>query len=554
MSKTCAGPFATLEDVQQTVAKNLSKLEKSLHFEKREDDVPARRVEGGARLNRPFKRHKEDIPEAVNAKLPSQIDSLTLFNHVEGLKIKSGLAKVNWSAVATAFNLNSNKAARAVYDRYVKVAQSLKPENHDPAPHIHALDLKRKQQLLLHAQSFEGGKVRQLDDDQWDAFIDELRLEQYKELHDSPNANMDTIGKLCDQTYDKIKDWAVPHRKSTNKHLTEGRLDAQNEVRNHIAFAAVVQAEMHDRPIVKELICSADMFTFWHDPSSGKTRWVRMTKKAAEQLRDQKLGPGYAGKSNKLILGKGAIPVYGCIDAAGDIVCIVEIFADPGVPAVDPSTQLYPIYPLQTLASFSNSAYNSFIFAAVVNIDFSEEALLQQIWQTIIIPKQTKKAHDMLRARIATTVPTVGLPTPSQSQSSSVSSRPRNPANPANSSDHSIGVLRTPRALGRPLNELVLHASSPPATQPRSSVVPCHAADMAIQFGEPIFQVLSPPAMQERNSPTHAADVDSPSTRTRSSRKRPFSQMCDSKDLESAFQAIFELSSAVYCVLHVCCE
>jgi hypothetical protein len=77
---------------------------------------------------------------------------------------------------------------------------------------------------------------------------------------------------------------------------------------------------------------------------------------------------------------------------------------------------------------------------------------------------------------------------------------------------------------------------------------------MAIQFGEPIFQVLSPPAMQERNSPTHAADVDSPSTRTRSSRKRPFSQMCDSKDLESAFQAIFELSSAVYCVLHVCCE
>ncbi len=430
LSKTCAGPSATVEDLQQKVTKNLSRLEQSLNFEKRDKDVGARRAGGGsgAAAHHPLKRHKADIPDVVNPKTPSQVDSLTLFNYVEGLKTKSGLDKLNWSAVASSFNLNSNKAALSVYRRHCAVVESFKPENHDPAPHIYALDLKRKRQLLLHAQSFEGGRVRQLTEDQWDAYIDELRLEQYKEVNEAPNANLDIIGKLCDHTYFKIKDWAVPHRKSTDKHLTEGRLDAQNEPYNHISFAAVVQAEMHDRPIVKELICSADMFTFWHDPSSGKTQWVRMTQKAAEQLRDQKLGPGYAGKSNKPVLGKGAIPVYGCIDAAGDIVCIVEIFADPAVPAVDPSVALYHMYPLQTLDSYRNAAYNSFIFAAVVNIDFSEEALLQQIWETIIIPKQTKKAHDMLRARIASAVPTVGLPTPSQSLS--ISSRPPNSANP----------------------------------------------------------------------------------------------------------------------------
>ena len=556
LSKTCAGAPPTLEKTQEQISKKLSKLEVSLSFEKRAAEVAPRRIDGGAALDRPFKRQKEDIPDVVNPKTPSQVDSLTLFNYVEGLKTKSGLGKVNWSAVSTSFNLNSGRAAQSVYQRHIEVVESFKPENHDPAPHIHALDLKRKRELLLHAQEGEGGKVRQLEEDEWEEYIDKLRLEQYKEVNASPNANLDTIGKLCDQTYEKILDWAAPHRKSTNKHLTEGRVDAQNEPRNHIAFAAVVQAEMHDRPIAKELVCSADMFTFWHDPSSGKTRWVRMTHKAAEQLRDQKLGAGYAGaKSSKPVLGKGAIPVYGCIEGAGDIVCIVEIFADPAVPAVDVSVALYHIYPLQTLSSFTNPVYNSFIFAAVVHIDFNEEALLQQIWETIIIPKQTKKAHDMLRARIARTIPTVGLPTPSQSLS--VSSRPPNPANPANTSDRSVrGALRTPRAASRPVNQSagdVVIVLSPSSTQLRPA---SHAAEMAAQFGEHVPEAFSsPPATQPRHAAGAAASnvmMESPATATRSKlAKRPFSQLSDHIDLEAAFQVSFFIVFH-YFVFYIC--
>jgi hypothetical protein len=591
LSTRCAGPSETLEKTQEQISKKLSKLEESLAFEKRADAVASRRIhDDDADVAAPFKRRKEHVFQVANAKRPSQVDALTMFNYVEGLKKKTGLDKVNWSAVATVFKLKSGKAALAVYERYIAVVESMKPDNHDPAPHIHVLDLKRKRQLLSHAQSFEGGRVRQLTEDQWDAYIDGLRLEQYKEVENAPNANLDIIGKLCDQTYSKIKEWAVPAPKSTGKHLTEGRLDAQAEPRNPIAFASVVQAEMHDRPIAKELICSADMFTFWHDPGSGKTRWVRMTQKAAEQLRDQKLGPGYADDSDKkLVLGKGAIPVYGCIDASGEIVCLVEIFSDPAVPCVDPSVALYPMYPLQTLASFKNPAYNSFVFAAVVNSDFDEEALLQQIWETIIIPKQTKKAHDMLRARIAFTVPTVGLPTPSTSVS--VSSRPANAANPANTSDRSIGgALRTPRR--RPADEHEVQVSSPPATQLRRSQ--SHASDMAIRFGEHFDSCgqVSDTALQSPSTRTRSqtgafsdaissfppvcftatksanpfvsltapkadplvnpsGQVASPaimrhgSPRTRS--KRHFSQMSDHQQLEAAFQVVFSLVSAACC-------
>ena len=533
LSKTCRGPPKTVESVQQEVDKKLSKLGTALHFEKRVAPVDSRAVDPDVVTSVPFKRQKVDIADIANPKAPSQVDALTLFNHVEKLK-KTG-AKVNWSAVATSFKLNSGKAALAVYDRYASVVDSMKPENRDPAPHIYALDLKRKNKLLLHAKEGEGGRVRQLKEEQWDEYIDLLRLEQYKENENAPNANLDTIGKLCEQTYTKLKDWAVPHRKSTSKSLTDGRVEAQNEPRNAIAFAAVVQAEMHDRPIVKELICSADMFTFWHDPSNGKTQWVRMTETAAAQLRDQKLGPGYAadksGKSDKPVLGKGGIPVYGCIDAAGDIVCIVEIFADAAVPFVQPSaTALYHVYPLQQLASFENAAYNSFVFAAVVNSEFDEEAMLQQIWETIIIPKQTKKAHDLLRARIAKSLPTVGLPTPSQSLS--VSNRPQNAANPANSSDRSIcGAVR------------VRQPPSPSSISLQSRRVTGHAAEMAAQHAEHVtFDVpLTPrPSAAARAAESLVAAAGSPANRTRS-KKRPFRQMCDDNDLEAAFQVVFLL-------------
>ncbi len=126
LSKTCAGPVATVEDVQQKVSKTLSRLEQSLNFEKRDEDVGARRAGGGSgghAAHHPLKRQKAEIPDVVNPKTPSQVDSLALFNYVEGLKTKTGRDKVNWSAVASSFNLNSNKAAISVYHRHCAVVE-----------------------------------------------------------------------------------------------------------------------------------------------------------------------------------------------------------------------------------------------------------------------------------------------------------------------------------------------------------------------------------------------------------------------------------------------
>ena len=409
--------------------------------------------------------------------------------------------------------------------------------------------------------------MEQIEEKALEKMIDELRLEQFIEEEGAPNANLETIGRLCQQTYDKIMLWAAPVRKSTDKHLTEGRLDAQQEVRNHIAFASVVQAEMHDRPIAKELICSADMFTFWHDPGSGKTKWVRMTQAAADQLRDQKLGPGYSGKrKDKPVMGKGAIPVYGCIDASGDIVCLVEIFADPGVPAVDPTVELYHMYPLQALNSFSNDAYNSYVFAAVVHIDYDEEAMLQQIWETIIIPKQTKRAHDLLRMRVVESARTVGLPTPSQSQSQSKSiSRPGAPVSLANTSDRSIVA---PSRRNASNNAARMELEIPALLSPSRRISSGNAAQMAARLGEEM-PFMSPPRNVPDAGPADVAEIPplspldavsavqtgkantaavearaaahfgmSPPASSTRLRKRIFSQMSDNLDMEAKFQVI----------------
>jgi hypothetical protein len=143
LSLQCQGPIQTLEDIQQSKVKQLERLKKNLatslttQLEPRRDAVEDTAAPA-------FKRRKTEIGAPSSVRMPSQVDSMTLFNHVERIK-----GKVNWSAVAASFKLNSGQAAKRIYDTHVRVCDSMLPENHDPAPHIHALDLKRKRQLLV---------------------------------------------------------------------------------------------------------------------------------------------------------------------------------------------------------------------------------------------------------------------------------------------------------------------------------------------------------------------------------------------------------------------
>ena len=139
LSTVCRGPIQTLEDIQQSKAKQLAKLQRDLGTALTTEPRNAAAAAPAA-----FKRRKSEVEAPSSVKLPSQVDSMTLFNHVERIQ-----GKVNWSAVADSFKLNSGQAAKRMYDTHVQVCNSMLPENHDPAPHIHALDLKRKRQLLV---------------------------------------------------------------------------------------------------------------------------------------------------------------------------------------------------------------------------------------------------------------------------------------------------------------------------------------------------------------------------------------------------------------------
>ena len=143
LSTQCQGPIQTLEDTQKSKAKQLEKLKKDLGTSLT-TEVQSRRHVVKDTAAPAFKRQMSEIKAPSSVKMPSQVDSMTLFNYVERIK-----GKVNWSTVAAAFKLNSGQAAKRIYDTHVRVCDSMLPENHDPAPHIHALDLKRKRQLLV---------------------------------------------------------------------------------------------------------------------------------------------------------------------------------------------------------------------------------------------------------------------------------------------------------------------------------------------------------------------------------------------------------------------
>ncbi len=142
LSKTCRGPVQTLEETQKAKDKQVARLKHELHIGLLAQ--PPRQEATVSPEPPPFKRQKTEIVEPASIKAPAQVDSLTLFNFVERIK-----GKVNWSRVAGSFKLNSGQTARRIYDNHVKVSLSMLPENHDPAPHISALDIPRKRKLLV---------------------------------------------------------------------------------------------------------------------------------------------------------------------------------------------------------------------------------------------------------------------------------------------------------------------------------------------------------------------------------------------------------------------
>ena len=343
----------------------------------------------------------------------SSVEPLAVYTYVS--KHYPDVNNVNWSAVADVFRLSDHKTAQRKFNKHVA---SLTPKEEIIWPTIACLDQKHKKKLLEIRAQYDGVRIQQLQTEQWKTKIKEQLLAQFQEKEAAPNASLDDIKSPSKKTYKKILDFLVPKEVNTKKKLTEGRLTANDEPRNPFTLACVVQALMHDRPQAKELVDSSDMFTLFVDPSTGKSRAVRMTQATWEALRAEHLGPGYADDdskktSKKPVLSKVGIPNYACIQASGDVRAIVIIFIDLAIPKVAVGKR-YSIYPLQCNGSFKNPVHNSFVFAAMVNAEFEEDCLMQQIWAQIIIPKSEKTASDLIRAAMT---PIQVLPEPSASRS-----------------------------------------------------------------------------------------------------------------------------------------
>ena len=391
---------------EATTEKKLKKLKKVLGTSMVAPAAPRRDVP-----SLPAKRPV--APEKKPFVASSTVEPLAVYNYV--CKHYLDVNKVNWSAVADKFRLSDHKTAQR---KYTKHAASLTAEE-VIWPGIVCLEQKYKKNLLEIVAQYDGPRVRQLDVDQWKVKIDEQLLAQHQANEGAPNANLDDIPKLSEKSYKKILLFLVPKKVNSKKHLTEGRVAASDEPRNPFTLACAVQALMHDRPQAKELVDSSDMFTLFVDPSTGKSKAVRMTQATWEALRAEHLGPGYADdpdsktSSKKPGLAKVGIPTYACIQASGDVRAIVIIFIDSAIPRVAVGKR-YRIYPLQCNGCFENPVHNAFVFAAMVNADFEEDCLMQQIWCQIIIPKSEKTAADLIQAAMT---PIQEIPEPSSSRS-----------------------------------------------------------------------------------------------------------------------------------------
>ena len=411
--ETCRGPVVTPAMKEEMKQKQLESLKKKLEdtfgcFATHFSDASGKVEEKVLQPRTNFKRERQDSDNEVSAptRTPSDVGDAAVHKYALKQYTDKGMTP-HWTNIAAHFGLASGQAAHRMYDSFEE------KKIVDPCPSVknHILNIKYKNIFWEEGQKKRGGVQLQNTVPEWKVVINLLRLDQAKETR--PNTVLDDLPKLDDRTYNKLIDWACPEARHTTKVLTAGRIQGQDEPRNAITCAACVMAEIPGT--APEVIFSHDMFTIMVDNTSGKVSVVRLPAGALKELAAGNLTPGVESHGGP-VLGKCSIPAFGSFDATGEVLSLIQLNVDRNVPHPDPG-QSYCIYPLEAKGSHKNPVHNSTVFAAVLPYGFSEDALMQQIWSTIVLPKSDERCYQLLRLQLGGTLQPISAPesTPSAS-------------------------------------------------------------------------------------------------------------------------------------------
>jgi hypothetical protein len=409
MLETNRGPTLTKEQVEEKKIKRMESLGKQLlctlnipSASGHDDDAA---TEPDTNLQpRTNKRPRDDEAQQAKLRAPSDVGQDTIKKHVQKHYLDKNVTP-NWSEVARFFSLNDGRTAQRLFDK-------TEPEK-DPLPSVsnHILNIERKKQFKEKAEEYRSQQLQQAEPE-WTKVINQLRLEQLQES--KPNTVLDDLKKLDGRTYKKIIDWALPDKSSTTKVLGNGRIQGQQEPRNQITCAAAVLAEFADT--AHEVIFSHDMFTIYIDPTNNKVQVVRMPAGTLAELAAMRLTPGVQSHAGSANLGKIALPAFAGFDATGELLEVIILNVDSNVPHPEKG-QPYSIYPLECNGSHKNPVHNSSVFAAVLPYQFNEDAFMQQVWSTIVVPKSDERCYQLMRMELEGALKPIAIPEPTPSPS-----------------------------------------------------------------------------------------------------------------------------------------
>jgi hypothetical protein len=400
MLETNRGPLLTQEELEAKKIKKMDTVGKQLLCTLRLPSVPGAATAapiGPAKLEPRHNFKSEECKQSVKQRTPSQVGHDAIAKHVQKNYFDKG-ATPNWTEVSRFFGLNDGRSAQRLFDQ--------SQQKQDPLPTFSnaILNIERKLAFLQKAEEFRASQLQQ-DAKDWIKVIDSMRLEQIQES--KPNTVLEDLSKLDMRTYKKLIDWALPEKQSTTKILTNGRIQGQQEPRNAISCAAAVLAEFPDT--APEVIWSHDVFTIYLDPTNNAVKVVRMPKGTLAELAAMRLTPGVQSHAGSAQLGKIALPAFAGFDASGELLEIIILNVDSNVPQPEKGHP-YSIYPLECNGSNPNPVHNSTVFAAVLPYQFNEDAFMQQVWSTIVIPKSDERCYQLMRMELEGALQPIAVP------------------------------------------------------------------------------------------------------------------------------------------------
>jgi hypothetical protein len=364
--------------------------------------------------------HKKATAAAVSVATPKAV--YRCVDKMFGIEAHSNHKLISFRRVHAAMSdrgVSGHSMAKKLYLRYIvdkHAKYDALPWTHDNKPPVKFLDQKRLVELyeLGHSTKEQAAKWNFTA---WEGKVNEARLRQAVESG-MTNVSLETlndhVAKPDERTLGKLIGWLAPESCLAAPQAA-GRADAKAEPRNMITLAAVAYAEFRDT--APDVIFSTDMFTVFIS-EKGVLDIVYMPAGSLAKLKEHNLRATIdisAAGIKEIAKARASIPSYATFSATGDVLSIVLLFIDRGIPAPE---KYYHIYPIDGHGKGKAAVLSSKTFVAMLPADFIENIILWQIWAQIILPKTAHLCEELAKA-VSGDYASIGRPSVSRSVSQS---------------------------------------------------------------------------------------------------------------------------------------